>query len=119
MQGPHPGAFDRQRSRPPIADLADRLVAMHVAAVPRPRCQSEPAADLAAILEVAPERLVYQPARKDLADTLEAFQLAGLCDQRVVSFQSGTLGRLELLDLMFNQHEPFGLASDLRKQRDP
>ena len=75
---------------------------MHVAAVPRPRCQSEPAADLAAILEAAPERLVYQPARQDFADTLQAFQLAGLCDQRVVSFQSGTLGSLELLGLMFN-----------------
>jgi hypothetical protein len=57
---------------------------------------------LAAVPEVAPERLVRQPAREDLAESLETFQLAGRRGKRGVGFQSRMLRRLDLLDLMLD-----------------
>ena len=81
MQRPHSGAFDRHCSCPPVADFADRLVGAHVTAIPRPRRQPKGAAHLTAVLEVAPECLVYQTAGEDVAEPVEAFQLAGLCVQ--------------------------------------
>jgi hypothetical protein len=114
MQRLHRGAFDRHCSCPPVADFANRLVGARGAAIPRPRRQPKGAADLTAGLEVSLERLVHQTAREDVAESFEAFQLAGLCGQRGVGL--GALRRLDILDLTLHQRKPFGLASDVREQ---
>ena len=72
---------------------------------------------MAAVPEVAPERLVRQPAREDLAESLETFQLAGRRGKCGVGFQSRMLRRLDLPDLMLDQRKPFGFAPNLREQR--
>src|SRR5262249_61127593 len=74
MAKPEPGQFDRLVARPPIAGLADALLAIDAAALPGARRQSAIAGDLAPVAEVLVEQLVHQRRGEGRAERLEPLQ---------------------------------------------
>src|SRR5882762_4933040 len=113
MPQPQPGQFDRGTAGARIARLADPLVAVDPAALPRTGCQPEIAPDFTPIAEVLVERLVGQRRRERRTEAFKPEQQ--LATLGYLSRRRGQIRRSlhQRIKLLTHQHQPRMFALDL------